>query len=198
MREEASNASVDYLEVIGHLADEDPPSHVFGGFADDALLDGRSTRSHGDLDVLVARDDLDAQFDRFHAMGFASFDPLFEPVPGQPLVYGASANGLAIELGVYDRDPDGSIWFVLPWNEGMYRVSLPDGTLAYPPGTIDGVAIRTISPLAQYMMRETFLLTGTFGPPRPTDASMQTRLRERFLSHVADDELRPTLTAYQG
>lgn len=198
MREEASGALGDYLEVIGHLAAEGPPSHIFGGFADDALLEGRSTRRHGDLDVLVASDDLDAQFDRFDAMGFASFRPLFEPVPGRPLVYGAFDRELHVDIGVYDRDPDGSIWFVLPWKDATYRVTLPDGALAYPVGTIDGVAIRTISPLAQYLMRETFLLTGTFGLPRPTDASMQRRLRERFLSHLADDELRPTLTAYRG
>lgn len=48
-----------YSELIERLSALDPPVFVFGGFAEDAVLHGKVTRRHGDVDVLVVRDQLD-------------------------------------------------------------------------------------------------------------------------------------------
>ena len=45
-----------YLELIGAISELDPPLFVFGGVAEDALLDHRLSRPHADVDVLVARE----------------------------------------------------------------------------------------------------------------------------------------------
>ena len=43
----------DYLGLLRDLASLDPPVFVFGGIAEEALLDGAVSLSHGDLDVLI-------------------------------------------------------------------------------------------------------------------------------------------------
>ena len=49
--------SVDeYLPLLETLMTFEPPVHVFGGFAEDALLHGTSVRTHQDVDVLVGRE----------------------------------------------------------------------------------------------------------------------------------------------
>jgi hypothetical protein len=42
-----------------------PPVSVFGGFAQDALIAGTSMREHGDVDVIVWRDELQDRFVEF-------------------------------------------------------------------------------------------------------------------------------------
>jgi hypothetical protein len=62
-----------YLSLIQDLWAVEPSVYVFGGFAEDALLDGRVTREHGDVDVLVARAELPIQLNRFSDLGFPDF-----------------------------------------------------------------------------------------------------------------------------
>ena len=80
--------------------------------------------------------------------------------------------------------------FVLPTEDGLTRFLLPDDTLHHPVTEIDGTSVRTVSPLALYHLREAFILTGVFGPPRDKDAGIQARLRDRFLSDATEDDLR--------
>jgi hypothetical protein len=48
--------SVDeYLPLLETLMTFEPPVHVFGEFAEDALLHGTSVGTHQDVDVLVGR-----------------------------------------------------------------------------------------------------------------------------------------------
>ena len=46
----------EYLPLLETLMTFEPPVHVFGGFAEDALLHGTSVRTHQDVDVLVGRE----------------------------------------------------------------------------------------------------------------------------------------------
>ena len=52
------SADAGYLALIDRLTTVRPPVFVFGGYAEDALLVGRTTRPHDDVDVLVGRVDL--------------------------------------------------------------------------------------------------------------------------------------------
>ena len=47
-----------YGPLLETLMTFEPAVHVFGGFAEDALLHGTSVRSHDDVDVLVGREEL--------------------------------------------------------------------------------------------------------------------------------------------
>src|SRR3954453_1516560 len=106
--------SASYLPLIEQLASLDPPVFVFGGIAEDALLDGSMTRPHGDVDVLVARRTLDLHLEQLGSLGFSDFDVFFESPPGIPLVLGAANGGLSVELGVFDELASGIASFVLP------------------------------------------------------------------------------------
>lgn len=182
-----------YLPLVERLASLEPPVFVFGGIAEDALLDGSVTRSHGDVDVLVARVTLTQHLEQLAALGFISFDVLFESAPGVPLVLGATNHGLNLELGVFDELEPGSVSFLLPMQAGAVRVTLPDDTLTFPVASIDGVPIRTVSPLALYQLRQAFISTGVFGPERDKDRVAQARLRAELLVNAPDVDLRPRI-----
>ena len=113
----AMSADAGYLALIDRLTTVRPPVFVFGGYAEDALLAGRTTRPHGDVDVLVGRVDLAEHLERFAEWGFPSFEIYFEVVPGSPLVYHAASDGIELELGVYDELVPGRPSFVLPADE---------------------------------------------------------------------------------
>ena len=182
-----------YLALIERLAFLEPPVFIFGGFAEDALLDRSITRPHGDVDVLVGRATLDLNLAQLGSIGFIDFDVLFEPQPGRPLVLGAARAGQNLELGVFDELEPGIGSFVLPVESALVRVSLPDDALRHPIGSIDGVPIRTVSPLALYQLREAFIQTGVFGPPRDKDRAAQARLRQELLIDIQERDLRPRM-----
>ena len=185
-----------YLALIDRLATVRPPVYVFGGFAEDALLAGRTTRPHGDVDVLVGRGDLDEHLQRFADWGFPSFENYFEVVPGSPLVYHSALDGIELELGIYDELVPGRPSFVVPKAEGLTRVTLPSDSFTHPLGRINGISIRTISPLALYQMRAAFMRSGAFGPPRRKDEAAQAQLRTRLLAGIGPDELEPEFGPY--
>lgn len=182
-----------YLSLVEKLASLDPPVFVFGGIAEDAILDGSITRPHGDVDVLVARATLGQHLAQLGALGFTDFDVLFESYPSVPLVLAAAHRGLRVELGVFDELQPGSASFVLPIQAGAVRVTLPADTLAFPVTSIDGVRIRTISPLALYQLRQAFISTGAFGPARDKDRAAQARLRGELLGIAAEADLNPRI-----
>ena len=62
--------------------------------------------------------------------------------------------------------------FVLPGDEQLTRVTLPSDSFTHPLGRIDGVSIRTLSPLALYQMRAALVRTGAF---RSTTAQGRSR-----------------------
>jgi hypothetical protein len=182
-----------YLPLVGQLALLEPPVFVFGGFAEDAILDRSITRPHGDVDVLVARATLEQHLEQLGRLGFTKFEILFESQPGRPLVLGAAHRGLSVELGVFDELEPGIPSFVLPLQGGPARVTLPAGTLSFPVASIDGIPIRTISPLGLYQLREAFLRTGAFGPERDKDRMAQARLRVLLLANLTEADLSPRI-----
>ena len=186
-------SNVSYLPIIEQLASLEPAVYVFGGIAEDALLDGSITRPHGDVDVLVGRVSLDLHLEQLGSFGFSDFQVFFEPQPGRPLVRGSSHGDRHVELGVFDELEPGVASFVLPVDEGLVRVHLPEGMFLHPIGLIDGVPIRTVSPLALYQLREAFIRTGVLGPPRDKDRAAQARLRTELLGSIPDDELVPRM-----
>ena len=97
---------------------------------------------------------------------------------------------MPMEIGIYDEMGSGVASFVLPTEEGLRRFILPDDTLDHHVTEIDGTSVRTVSPLALYHLREAFILTGVFGPPRDKDVATQARLRDELLSGATEDELR--------
>jgi hypothetical protein len=174
----------------------DPPVHIFGGFAEDALLHGASVRPHDDVDVLVGRNELQTHLENARAIGFTSHEVRFEPIGGRPMVIGTTDGDWDLEISVYDRTPDGNVCFYIPDQTGkLFRVDLSDGVFDSPLAELDGIALRTVSPLALYQIRAGITMVGSFGPPRPKDVASQEALRARFFPDASSESLEPALTA---
>ena len=77
-----------YLSLVREIASLDPPAYVFGGIAEELLLEGRISDSHADLDLLVPSEQGDQTQAQLTALGFSDFAVHHEPLPGRPLVLG--------------------------------------------------------------------------------------------------------------
>jgi hypothetical protein len=70
---------------------------------------------------------------------------------------------------------------------------MPADALSYPPAMLDGIRVRTVSPLTLYQVRAA--LADVFGGMRPRDYAVQPALHDRFLSHLSEADLRPRVEA---
>lgn len=183
----------EYLPLIRALMELDAPIRLFGGFAEDALLGGRIRRHHDDVDVMIARDALDRGLQVFGELGFEPPEIRFEPVPGAPLVMGTVRDGLNLELSVIDMVEGEPPSFTLPAEHGLVRVLMPPDTWSWPPCGLEGISVRTISPLALYQIRSGLSIVGAMGPPRPKDIASQRSLRKRYFPDEPEGSLEPAM-----
>lgn len=185
----------EYGPLIEAVMSFEPPVHVFGGFAEDALLHGTSVRTHHDVDVLVGRDELEAQLRNAQAIGFSSREVRYEPIEGMPMVIGTTNGHVDLEISVYDQTPESTVFFHMLDQDGrLVRIDLSDGVFDHPVSDLDGVAVRTVSPLALYQIRAGIAMSGGFGPARPKDIASQDALRTRFFPSAPLESLQPILT----
>lgn len=180
------------LVTMRALMSFDPDLRIMGGFAEDALLHGRATRPHEDIDLVVLREDLDRIVDRAEALGFG--DPWHLRIAvdrSRPLVFGSIVDGVNLEIIVFDRDEEGRVYWEKPTEHGFARLYLPDDAFEAAPSTLDGIEVRTVSPLALYQIRAG--VVDLFGGMRPKDTVSQAALRERYFVGASEDSLSPRI-----
>jgi len=182
-----------YLELIKEMAGLDPPLFVFGGIAEDALLDHQLSRPHSDIDVMVVRDELNERLGQCEALGFDGFEVFYEPIRDRPLVLGGHSGSLNLELGILDKDGAGPYFTVTDSAGELYRIKLPSDLFAYPATMIEDTPIHTLSPLALYQIRAGLDTAKTFGGLRPKDIAPQRRLRSVFLADRPHAALGPEI-----
>ena len=188
------STSPEQLELLRAVMAWEPKAWIFGGFAEDAVLHGRASRPHDDLDVLVLREDLDARLEQAAAMGYAEIHVRLMAVAGRPLVVGCwNDRGALLELGVFDRDDEGRVYWEKPTPRGTTRLYLPADAFDAPAARFEGVDVRTLSPLALHQIRAG--LDDLFQGRRPKDVVAQAALRERFFQDATEAELAPRLVA---
>ena len=183
----------EHLALLRKISEREPPIFIMGGFAEEALLHGKTTRRHDDVDVLVIRKDL-ADYDRFfQTLGFRDYQLYLLDPSGQPTVLNCRANGVSLELCIGDEDGQGGCYVDVYGepNDTPYRIHMPDDVFAYPKATVDGVTVQTVSPLALYQLRAGLGITKSFGPFRPKDVRSQRELKERFFASQSEAELKP-------
>lgn len=186
----------DYMPLLRELASLEPPLFVFGGIAEEVLLDRALSPAHGDVDVLTTRDQLELRVTQLGELGFRDFVVYYEPLPGRPLVLGSSRGDLALELNLADRDETGNPFFVVATEDGPVAIWVTQDLFDWPPTIIDGVPIRTLSPLALVQVRAGLTATGVFGPPRPgKDEAHQARLIQAFFPDRDESSLMPRISA---
>lgn len=184
------------LEVIEAVMKWDPPVFFFGGFSEDALLHGRASRPHEDVDVVVFRDELESRIEQARALGFEEWHVRLAAVRGRPLVIASVQDDVMLEYSVFERDADGRVHWEKPTPEGTARLHFPDDAFDTPPSRIEGVPIRTLSPLALYHIRAG--VTDLFGGMRPKDEVSQAALKRRFFAGVPEAQLAPRIEPPAG
>jgi hypothetical protein len=193
------------LELLRRMAALDPAPCFIGGYAEDSLLAGTVTRPHVDLDWLCPRHELAVRLEQAGELGFAEFETWGESAPGEPFYLFAQSGELKLEVGVAD-DTDAGIFlrihrlaFEIGGDEAPagYRLRLPDDTFRHPPAGLDGVRIRTASPLALYQLRVGIASQGSFGELSPRQRASSRRLADTFFPGVAAAALAPTVEYFR-
>lgn len=184
-----------YQAVLKQLGAIAPPLFIMGGFAEEALLDRHIAGRHADLDVLATPDQITHYQEALGALGLVWPDASREATPGRPLVLALRAIDLDLELWACTPEPDRTYRLELdnrmPHNH--FFLWMPTGTFQYPPATIEGIPIQTVSPLALYLLRAASGITRHTGEKRLKDLAMQERLRKAFLADRTEEELAPRL-----
>jgi hypothetical protein len=197
----ATSLAKEQLEVLRRMAALEPAPCLIGGYAEDALLAGTVTRPHVDIDWMVPRRELALRLAQARELGFGEFEIWGESAPGEPFYLYAEAGELKLEVGVADEQ-DGRVYvrihklaFDIDGREAPagYRLMLPPDTFEHPPVEIDGVAVRTASPLALYQLRIGIAVRGSFGPLSTQQRESARRLKQRFFPLTADRDLKPRI-----
>jgi hypothetical protein len=197
----ATSIAEQQFEPLRRMAVLEPAPCLIGGYAEDALLAGTVTRPHVDIDWIVPRREVPLRLAQAHELGFGEFETWGESAAGEPFYLYAENGELKLELGVADEQ-DGRAYlrihklaFDIDGREppAGYQVLLPPDTFAHPPVEIDGVVVRTASPLALYQLRTGIASQGSFGPLSAQQRESARRLKERFFPFDPDADLKPRI-----
>ena len=187
------------LELIAKLAALEPTLSFMGGYAEDALLAGRVTRKHEDVDVVFPRHELELRFAQLAELGFGDWETWGEAAPGVPFYLFGQNGELKVDLGVADEQ-EGKHWmrvhnlaFTIAGEEAPagYQLQLPDDLFDQPLVELEGIAIKPVSPLALYQIRAGVAERNSFGPLSESHLVTLAQLRERFFPDRSEDELLP-------
>jgi hypothetical protein len=189
------------LALLRRMAALEPAPCLMGGYAEDALLDGRVTRPHVDLDWLCPRHELDLRLAQAGELGFGDIQTWGESAPGEPFYLFAQNGELKLEIGVADEIDAGIYLRVqrLAFDIGGrpapagYRLRLPDDTFRHPPVQLEGLTLRTASPLALYQLRAGIAKQGSFGELSARQRTASQRLRETYFPDHAVADLEPLI-----
>lgn len=175
------------LERLGEMADL--PVLVTGGYAEEALLHGKVTREHHDIDLLALRSDATKVTEELVARGY---DVQPQPGPnGEPYKLLIQKDGVEGDIGLLDFDDKRQQPYIDLRNQDgtEHRVFL-DEDLRGRQVEVDGRSMRTVSPLTLMQQREAVTSTGRF-EPRPHDAAVQAELKAKFYPDSSDESLKP-------
>jgi hypothetical protein len=189
------------LGLLRRMSELEPSPFVFGGYAEDALLAGSVTRTHGDIDWLVPRNELALRLAQARALGFVDVETWGESAPGEPFYVVARNGDLTIDVGVTDEEGGrllGRIWKIAFPVEGAeapagYQFELPGDTYTHAPARLEGIEVHVVSPLALYQIRAAIAARGSFGPLSASQRASLGKLRETFFPGRPGHELTPTI-----
>ena len=158
-------ADAGYLALIDRLATVRPPVFVFGGYAEDALLAGQTTRPHGGRRRAGREGRPRRAPPAVRRVGIPVLRGPLRGRAGSPLVYHAASDGIELELGIYDELVPGRPSFVLPVDERADPGHAPQRLLDLSAGPHRRRPDPTLSPLALYQLRAAIMRTGVSRSP---------------------------------
>lgn len=167
--------------------------YIFGGVAEDAVLDGTLTRPHSDVDVLIRRSEVESRLEQFASLGYRDWETWLQDTAGRAQVLHGSINGIDLEASIFEDDGD-ELYFEFTAQDGrVLHYFPPPSMFDYPRVTLDGALVQTISPRGLYDLRAGVAASTAFGEFRAQDAPVQQRLRTELLADVPEVDLEPRL-----
>jgi len=185
------------LDLLRRMSRLDPAPYLFGGYAEDALLAGKVTRPHLDVDWLCPRRELDLRLAQARQLGFTEFETWGESAPGKPFYLFAHQGELRLDLGVGDEVEGHNV--LLVHNLAFapvpvpYRVALPDDMFDHPPVTLEGIELHVVSPLALHQIRIGIASQGSFGELSDRHLAASRQLCQMFYPDVDPASLAPVV-----
>lgn len=179
-KESSEKLTQKQVKFIDDAFDRDLPVRLYGGYAEEALLEGRVTRGHHDVDMVALRKDGDDIRLGFENLG-CNVSEHTEDGADKPYKFLVKRGGVEADIAFLDWDEDRNQPYAeTATPEGKkVRAYFDRGALAQGTQQLDGMGVQTVSPLMQMQMREAFWLVKR-GEPRQQDLDKQEALRQKF------------------
>ena len=171
------------VEFIGDIYSSDNLAvkvSLYGGYCEEALLNGRVTTDHHDVDALITRTDMEAVREGFENLG-CHVEEVAHPGTEETYKFLVKRGDVECDVAFIDWDEER--------NQPYAEADRPDGTRVkaffdkdtfnHPLQKLGDIDVRVVSPLMQMQMRTAFVMIRE-GRPRQQDINKQEALRQRF------------------
>ena len=191
---EAMNPRPSHETFLQYLRAASELDHLFlmGGFAEDALLEQRITQERDDVDFLVRADSLDLARAELQRIGIV-LEPMVRGPKDETLAFGSRNHGFPVEIWLATQTGE-AYAVVLPGSAGYFRLHLPSDTFASEMATLEGVRLKTISPLALALFRAASAQTRGDETKRAADRRVLRNIAGSLLPNHRTAELTPKIT----
>ena len=184
------------VEFIKDTFKNNVPVRLYGGYAEEALLNSSVTRSHHDVDMVVLRKDGDDVKLALENIG-CNVQECTEEGGEKPYKFLVKKDEVEADIAFLDWDEErGQPYADTKTTDGKkVRVYFDKEGFGQQPQNLGNLSVETVSPLMQMQMREAFWLVKR-GKPRQQDLEKQEELRQKFFPNEesGSGKFKPELT----
>lgn len=168
------------LAFIREIFDRKLPVRLWGGYADDALLSGRVSRLHHDVDLVAMRTDTALLKIELGKLGYDVTEESFEK-GGKPYKLLVRGTGVLADIALFDTGENGQPMIDIFYTkiQRRYKVSFSDDMFEEAACSIEGIPVVTVSPIALIRSKAAYFQAGVAGS-RPKDVRGKEALMRKF------------------
>lgn len=167
------------LEFIRDSFSSQLPVILVGGYADEALLTGKITREHHDVDLVTKRQHVEVVKIGYQNLGY-HVEEVVETGAEKPYKLLLKKGNSEIDVAILNLDAETNQPYIDIKGEGeRFRVLFTADTYDFPQQSLEGIEVRTLSPLALIQMKNTASIIGRF-EPRKKDKISQRDLGDKY------------------
>jgi hypothetical protein len=168
------------LAFIREVFERKLPVRLWGGYADDALLSGRVSRLHHDVDFVAMRSDIDTLKVELRKLGYEVAEELLEK-GAKPYKLLVKGKNILADVALFDIGKDGHpiIDILYSKNKRHYKVLFSEDMFEEAGCSIEGIPVVTVSPIALIRSKDAYFQAGVAGS-RPKDVRGKDALMRKF------------------
>ena len=166
------------LEFIENFFGSDLPGYLIGGYAEEALLNGRITEFHGDVDMLIPREGLNQIKEAINKLG-ADFTEKKLESSSLPYKLTVRYKNAFVVMSILDTVNDDAFYIEINNSGKRFRIYFSKEELEYPEQRLGNLIVKTVSPLLLMKSKKAVPLVGLF-EPREKDIAAFVQLQQKF------------------